>query len=151
MEDVVIKTDKQKFNFRVAVIPYNNNNQVLLQRVKNEEYLSLIGGRVKLGETTANALLREVQEELGILINQKNLDLVYVCENFFKINGKDIHELLFIYKYALNSNISYKVIDKENVKAEWFKIEDLKNLNIKPAIIKNFNISEELQHLIIGD
>lgn len=151
MEDVVIKTDKQKFNFRVAVIPYNNNNQVLLQRVKNEEYLSLIGGRVKLGETTANALLREVQEELGILINQKNLDLVYVCENFFKINGKDIHELLFIYKYALNSNMSYKVIDKENVKAEWFKIEDLKNLNIKPAIIKNFNISEELQHLIIGD
>lgn len=151
MEDVVIKTDKQKFNFRVAVIPYNNNNQVLLQRVKNEEYLSLIGGRVKLGETTANALLREVQEELGILINQKNLDLVYVCENFFKINGKDIHELLFIYKYALNSNISYKVIDKENVKAEWFKIEDLKNLNIKPAIIKNFNISEELQHLITGD
>ncbi len=151
MEDVVIKTDKQKFNFRVAVIPYNNNNQVLLQRVKNEEYLSLIGGRVKLGETTANALLREVQEELGILINQKNLDLVYVCENFFKINGKDIHELLFIYKYALNSNISYKVIDKENVKAEWFKIEDLKNLNIKPAIVKNFNISEELQHLIIGD
>lgn len=151
MEDVVIKTDKQKFNFRVAVIPYNNNNQVLMQRVKNEEYLSLIGGRVKLGETTANALLREVQEELGILINQKNLDLVYVCENFFKINGKDIHELLFIYKYALNSNMSYKVIDKENVKAEWFKIEDLKNLNIKPAIIKNFNISEELQHLIIGD
>ena len=151
MEDVVIKTDKQKFNFRVAVIPYNNNNQVLLQRVKNEEYLSLIGGRVKLGETTANALLREVQEELGILINQKNLDLVYVCENFFKINDKDIHELLFIYKYALNSNISYKVIDKENVKAEWFKIEDLKNLNIKPAIIKNFNISVELQHLIIGD
>lgn len=151
MEDVVIKTDKQKFNFRVAVIPYNNNNQVLLQRVKNEEYLSLIGGRVKLGETTANALLREVQEELGILINQKNLDLVYVCENFFKINDKDIHELLFIYKYALNSNISYKVIDKENVKAEWFKIEDLKNLNIKPAIIKNFNISEELQYLIIGD
>lgn len=151
MEDVVIKTDKQKFNFRVAVIPYNNNNQVLLQRVKNEEYLSLIGGRVKLGETTANALLREVQEELGILINQKNLDLVYVCENFFKINGKDIHELLFIYKYALNSNMSYKVIDKENVKAEWFKIEDLKNLNIKPAIVKNFNISEELQHLIIGD
>ena len=151
MEDVVIKTDKQKFNFRVAVIPYNNNNQVLLQRVENEEYLSLIGGRVKLGETTANALLREVQEELGILINQKNLDLVYVCENFFKINGKDIHELLFIYKYALNSNISYKVIDKENVKAEWLKIEDLKNLNIKPAIVKNFNISEELQHLIIGD
>ena len=151
MEDVVIKTDKQKFNFRVAVIPYNNNNQVLLQRVKNEEYLSLIGGRVKLGETTANALLREVQEELGILINQKNLDLVYVCENFFKINGKDIHELLFIYKYALNSNISYKVIDKENVKAEWLKIEDLKNLNIKPAIVKKFNISEELQHLIIGD
>ena len=151
MEDVVIKTDKQKFNFRVAVIPYNNNNQVLLQRVENEEYLSLIGGRVKLGETTANALLREVQEELGILINQKNLDLVYVCENFFKINGKDIHELLFIYKYALNSNISYKVIDKENVKAEWLKIEDLKNLNIKPAIVKKFNISEELQHLIIGD
>ena len=151
MEDVVIKTDKQKFNFRVAVIPYNNNNQVLLQRVENEEYLSLIGGRVKLGETTANALLREVQEELGILINQKNLDLVYVCENFFKINGKDIHELLFIYKYALNSNISYKVIDKENVKAEWFKIEDLKKINIKPAIVKNFNISEELQHLIIGD
>lgn len=151
MEDVVIKTDKQKFNFRVAVIPYNNNNQVLMQRVKNEEYLSLIGGRVKLGETTANALLREVQEELGILINQKNLDLVYVCENFFKINGKDIHELLFIYKYALNSNISYKVIDKENVKAEWLKIEDLKNLNIKPAIVKKFNISEELQHLIIGD
>lgn len=85
MQDIVIKTDGQKFNFRVAVIPYNQNNQVLLQRVKNESYLSFIGGRVKLGETTSNALLREMQEELGTLINQKKLTLVYICDNFLDL------------------------------------------------------------------
>lgn len=151
MEDIIINKDNQKFNYRVAILPYNNNNQVLLQKVENEEYLSLIGGRVKLGESTINALIREVQEELGFRINQKKLNLVYICENFFRIKDKDIHELLFIYKYNLDSNISYRITDKENVVAEWYEIENLKNFNIKPTIIKDFNLYKKIQHLIIGD
>ena len=98
-KDIVIKDEQSnfKFNFRVAGM-FINGNKILLQKCKKDNYYSLIGGRVKYGETTFEALKREIEEELGIKISKRNTKLTNVSENFFNYEGKRFHELLFIYK-----------------------------------------------------
>lgn len=150
MEDIVLKIDNQRFNYRVAILPYNEKGQVLLQNAKKDNYISLLGGRVKLGESTQVAIKREVEEEIGKFIDVKKLELVYVCENFFEYNDKNFHELLFVYKYKLDTCESFKIIDKEDVSADWYEISNLKELNIKPEFIKSFDLSQPLKHINVG-
>lgn len=59
----------------------------------------LIGGGVHLGETHRDAIVREVDEELGATI----LDLAFLAavENIFRIDGVDGHEIVFLYSGRL--------------------------------------------------
>ena len=151
MEDIVFNFDEGRFNFRVALVPYNDKNQVLLQKVSDVDYVSLVGGRVKICETTEEAICREVKEELGIDIKKEELELVYICENFFSAKNRNFHEILFVYKYPIISIESFKILDKSNDVADWHDINELKKLNIKPKIIKDFNLEQKLKRVIIRE
>lgn len=54
-----------------------------------------IGGRVEFGETSRQAIVREVQEELSAEIT--DLRLLGVLENLFTFDGEDGHEIVFVY------------------------------------------------------
>ncbi|MBO0980181.1 NUDIX domain-containing protein [Microbacterium sp. SD291] len=60
----------------------------------------LIGGSVELGETHREAIIREVDEELGARI----LDLTHLgmIENIFRFNGELGHELVALYSGRLD-------------------------------------------------
>lgn len=58
-------------------------------------YHRLIGGSVELGETHREAIIREVDEELGATIC--DLRLVTCVENIFRIDGEVGHEIVFVY------------------------------------------------------
>ncbi len=62
-------------------------------------YHRLIGGGVELGETHREAVVREVDEELGATIE----DLAYlgVIENIFRIDGVLGHEVVFVHSGRL--------------------------------------------------
>ena len=95
-----------------------DNEAYAKEILKQTSYYSLIGGRVKYGETTIEALIREIQEEIGIKVNKKETKLINVSENFFKYNGKEFHELLFIYKIKnkqVNQISEIKTLDKTSV------------------------------------
>ena len=51
-------------------------------------------------ENTKDAIIREIEEELGIKVDKDNLKLVQMAENFFDYldNGKvkNVHELSYI-------------------------------------------------------
>ncbi|WP_417562508.1 NUDIX domain-containing protein [Microbacterium sp.] len=55
----------------------------------------LIGGSVELGETHRDAIIREVDEELGARI--LDLSHVGVVENIFRYNGELGHEIVALY------------------------------------------------------
>ncbi len=63
-------------------------------------YHRLIGGSVELGETHREAIVREVDEELGARI----LDLTHVrmVENIFSFNGELGHEIVALYSGTLD-------------------------------------------------
>ena len=54
-----------KFNYRVCAVMVHEG-KLLAMRDERSPYYYLPGGRVKLGETAEDAVLRELREELGI-------------------------------------------------------------------------------------
>lgn len=144
---------KIKFNFRVAVISYNNN-KILLQKCNKDSFYSLIGGRVKLGESSLTAIKRELKEETGIEVKDEELTLINIVENFFTYNNTKYHELLYIYKVEneeINAMGNFKTLDKEDSFNEWFSTEDINKLDIRPKIIKTSYNSKKLKNIIIED
>jgi ADP-ribose pyrophosphatase YjhB (NUDIX family) len=63
-------------------------------------YHRLIGGSVELGETHREAIIREVNEELGARI----IDLTHLgmVENIFRYNGELGHEIVALYSGRLD-------------------------------------------------
>jgi ADP-ribose pyrophosphatase YjhB (NUDIX family) len=58
-------------------------------------YARTLGGAVEFGETSEEALRREIREELGAEI--ANPRLLGVLENIFTIEGRERHEIVFVY------------------------------------------------------
>ncbi|NMA06457.1 MAG: NUDIX domain-containing protein, partial [Ruminococcaceae bacterium] len=63
--DISFKCDNQKFNYRVCAMMIFDN-KILAIRDDRSPYFYLPGGRVSMSETAEHAVVREVQEELGI-------------------------------------------------------------------------------------
>jgi ADP-ribose pyrophosphatase YjhB (NUDIX family) len=64
-------------------------------RENPDGYHRLIGGSVELGESHRDAIVREVQEELGAAI--RDLAFLATVENIFHIDGTLGHEIVFLY------------------------------------------------------
>ena len=62
-------------------------------------YHRLVGGGVELGETHRDAIVREVDEELGATI--QDLAFMATVENIFRIDGVLGHEIVFLYSGQL--------------------------------------------------
>ena len=151
-KDIVFNIDNNyKFNFRVAALIFQNN-KLLLQTSKDEDFYALVGGRASLMEDTNETIIRECMEELGISLEQKDAILIDVVENFFEYRNTKYHELLFIYRIDLPNNIrikdGLKTIDKDNNYNYWKDIKDIDKLNIKPVIIKDIYLNKQLNHHI---
>ena len=63
--DISFKSGNEKFNYRVCAMMISDG-KILAMHDERSPYYYLPGGRVALGETAEHAVIREVQEELGI-------------------------------------------------------------------------------------
>lgn len=105
------------------------DNKVLL--VKNERYeWELPGGRIELGETPEQTLVREIKEELGLVCSIKRIVDSWVFEVVFQKH-------VFIVSYQIEINSENEImLSNEHLAWEWVKISDLYNINIPTGYIK---------------
>ena len=96
-----------------------------------------VGGGVLAGETTAQAALREVKEEIGVSLTANELSLFYVYKhkNYF----------MDIYLVKKNINIHNIVLDKnETVSAKWVSKKELlvmiENQKVVRSVAQRFNM-----------
>ena len=145
---------KGKFNFRVAAF-IQNGEKFLLQKSVKDSFYGLIGGRVSFGETTFDAIKREVNEETWVTLIDENINLFKIIENFFKYDNKRFHELLFVYKIEnndLNKLDNFKTLDKSDCINKWFNKNEILTLQVRPKELKDWlNDENSLEHLTIID
>lgn len=139
---------------RVKVIcVFKNGNRILVgdayDNVKQEVFYCPPGGRVEFGETTIEALRREMMEELGSEILKPQL--LGVIENLFTFEEEKGHEIVFVYNAELkNRNLydlpEFKAMESNGVSfnAIWIDINSVeKNTSpVYPAglieMVKNY-------------
>ena len=107
-KDICIKLDEERFNFRVAAV-LRYNNKILIQKAEKDDFFSLVGGRVRLGEKTIEALIREVNEELNLVVSEENCKLMRICENFFEFGSK--MRFIFLVEFNVLKRDEYEVIN----------------------------------------
>lgn len=131
------------FSVRSCGIIYNDN-KILLHKKNGDDFYALIGGRVKIKESTIDAVKREFYEELNI--NVEIINQLYCIENFFKHDSKNHHELMFVYLLKTNDTIpNENFIVDENLFC-WIDIDNINKIKIKPDIIKSY-IFENLEEI----
>lgn len=150
----------RRFNFRVAGIAIANN-QVLLHRLDTDDFWTFPGGRVELGETSQEALVRELKEELNADV--EIVRLLWLVENFFEYNKQQYHEIAFYYLMQfskqspyLNKNSSFSGIEPDiSLEFKWFPIDSnvLKTLPLLPSFLQESlnNLPSSVEHIIQRD
>ncbi|MGL4611302.1 MAG: NUDIX hydrolase [Trueperaceae bacterium] len=94
----------------------------------NLPYYRPLGGSIEPGETSAEAIKREILEELGE--EMENVTLLGVLEEIFTVEGKPGHEVIFIYNaefvdksvYSRNS-MTAKESDGTSLKVAWRELD----------------------------
>ena len=156
MIDIRIDNNEGHFKFRVSGTVCHKDKYLFVQMNDNPFYC-LPGGHVELGENTEDAILREMEEELGFPV--KILRFVGIAQNFFE--GKDkkpFHELAFYYVVEAQNENDLTLNDYfrlENDKGfmqrlnfKWMTLEEATNVDFRPSFILDMLKSEKEQHLI---
>lgn len=86
----------------LVICIFQNDDSILVAEgydsVKDEYYYRPIGGGIEYGEKSAEALIREVREEIETDIY--NLKYLGTVENIFTYNGEVGHEIVQVYDAA---------------------------------------------------
>ena len=143
--DIKIKDKDLKFKVRVSGILIVNN-KILVSKYSNDSYC-LPGGYVELGETTIDAIRRELKEELDTEIEVERF--MGISENFFtNFKNEKTHGIDFYYKVKPkdinNINLNdYNYLENDNGHEilhnfKWIELAKLENYNLLPKEIKNY-------------
>ena len=152
---ITFKSNGIRFTYRVGGIIIQNEH-VLCQAVPEEGFYFLPGGRAELGESASTSIVREMQEELGVLMDIERL--LYVVENFFTEQVYSSHELGLYFlmtilddSYLNHSLEPFERIDEagNHLLFEWLPLAQLETLPLYPLIFQKAlqKIPEITMHL----
>ena len=107
-KDMCVACDDGILNIRVGAI-IMKDRKILMIGNEKVDYLYSVGGRIKFGETAEEAIIREVFEETGVVMEIDRLGFVH--ENYFYGDsssnfGKLIYEISFYFYMSVPSDFA---------------------------------------------
>lgn len=156
-KDLCVKLDEGILNIRVGAIIIKDNKFLMVENDKFDHMYS-VGGRLKFGETTEEAVIREVFEETGVKMEIERLGFIH--ENFFLGDsvvkqGNIVHEISFFYYMKVPENFEPMCKsftedgDKEHL--VWIDVDHPKKYYPEFFKTELFNQVKETKHFITRD
>ena len=145
MQDLIAELTGGRLNIRVAAIIRNQDN--ILVSKWPDGTMSLVGGRVAIGESTQAAVGREVIEETGLEV--KSSQLHEIIENFFTFEDQFYHEFLFVYDVETSSfELDQSAPDFEEQDILWLPISE--SASLQPEVLSDVvrDKSDQILHLV---
>jgi ADP-ribose pyrophosphatase YjhB (NUDIX family) len=109
----------------VALGAFRKGDRILVYEGRDgatrERFHRLVGGRIEAGERAADALAREVDEELGLEIEAPLL--LGVLENLFTYEGRARHEIVFVFDARFRDLATYARQSLRGVEADGTAID----------------------------
>lgn len=114
-----------KFILVVLSFIQNSKGEFLIQKrsVQKHGKYGSTGGHAKTGETSIQAMMTEINEEIGLNINEDELNLVY--------SGRDDIDKVFFDLYYIKKDFSTDslTIQEEEVESvKWMTVDEIKQL-----------------------
>lgn len=155
--DLTLRTELGLFNHRVAAVIVHNNKLLAQKNVKTNEYY-LPGGRINYGESSEEAIKREIREELGVTVI--DYSSLWINECFFVDSGTRFHEVGIYYLVNLentefnNYEPVFELTEGSRVNTyEWLDIDSLESIALYPLFVKTEikNPDKTLKHIITNE
>ena len=120
----------------IVLCLFRHGDRILVSRdydsVKQEHYYRPLGGGIEFGETSRDAIIREIREELDAEI--ENLTCLGALENLFVLEGEPGHEIALVYDatfvdrsiYERDSLIGHEREIGLSFVAEWKSLDELR-------------------------
>ena len=138
--DLSVVLNNQKLNIRACAIIIHDN-KLLVHNNVNESHVALVGGRVKIGESSEQTLKREIMEEMGKKI--EIIEYVSTIENFFEADDMPYHEIMFVYRVDFKNEEDKKIIEtihnvegEDELRYDWIDLDKIDEYPLKPDILK---------------
>lgn len=148
--DITFIENQARFRYRAAAVIIEEG-AVAFMTNPDENYYYSLGGAVQLGESSKEALLREIREETG---QEYDIDkLLFVQENFFhettgRLAGLDSHEVAFYYLMKSKGQ-QFPSLNKDET-LQWIPLDKMDQYkvfpNFLPQVLKQQ--SQGIQHII---
>ena len=114
----------------VSCILQNTQNQVLISERPNNKFMAgfweFPGGKIEEGENGEAAIIREIKEELGLVLQKKDLEPF----SFVSYSYEEFDLLMLVY---LVKNVVRNLKNLEGQKLAWVHPKDLNHYPLLPA------------------
>ena len=144
-KDMTVPCADGLINLRVGAIILKDGKFLMVGNDR-EDYLYSVGGRIQFGETSEQAVIREVEEETGVHMEIDRLG--FVSEVYFYSDapahpGKTVYEISFLYYMKVPedfSPVSEDFLEGESTEhLRWVSADD--DITLYPEFFKT-----ELSH-----
>jgi 8-oxo-dGTP pyrophosphatase MutT (NUDIX family) len=105
----------------ISICLFTDNGRILVAEgvddIKRDRFARPLGGAIEEGETSQQAIVREIREELRH--NATDFSLLGVLENIFQYQGKPGHEIVFVYDGRLADESLYRLPELPLYEPRW--------------------------------